>query len=298
MSGDESDPGAPVLVSVDGAVAVVTLNRPQVRNALSAAVVEELGQVVSSLDADPAVHAVVLTGADPAFCAGFDLRQLASELRGVMGGPPGEAGNTAGVGPGRAHGAPDGGAGPAGGAPDGGTVPTGYLGLLPPHATPIIGAVNGAAVTGGLELALGCDFLVASDRARFADTHARVGAMPGAGLTIRLPELIGIDRARLMSLTGDFIDARRAYEWGLVVEVVPHDRLLERAGELARAVASIPAANVAEIRWMYAEMATLRGQAAWRRENELARRWMAERFDQDRLARERRAIIQRGREGG
>ena len=159
----------------------------------------------------------------------------------------------------------------------------------------MIGAVNGAAVTGGLELALACDFLIASERARFADTHARVGAMPGAGLTIRLPELIGINRARQMSFTGDFIPPQRAYEWGLVNEVVPHDQLLPRAHEVAASVASIPPATIAELRRVYAEVGELVGIDAWQLESRLARQWMAERFDQSRLAAEREGIIERGR---
>src|SRR4029077_18688968 len=101
---------------------------------------------------------------------------------------------------------------------------------------PIIGAINGATFTGGLEIALGCDFLIASERARFADTHVRVGVMPGGGMTIRLPQLIGIDRARRMSLTGDYIDAETLRDWGLVVEVVTHGSLLPRAHELAATI--------------------------------------------------------------
>ena len=148
------------------------------------------------LDGRDDVHVMILTGADPAFCAGFDLRNLSTELRSVQ--------------------------------QDRQRQPVDHLGMLPVHDTPIIGAINGPAVTGGLELALACDFLIASERARFADTHARVGAMPGGGMTIRLPEVIGINRARQMSLTGDFVGAQLAYEWGLVNEVVPHDQLLAR----------------------------------------------------------------------
>ena len=160
---------------------------------------------------------------------------------------------------------------------------------MPVHQTPIIGAINGAAVTGGLELALGCDFLIASDRARFADTHARVGVMPGGGMTIRLPQLIGMDRARRMSF-----NAQTAYEWGLVVEVVPHDGLMDRARALASTIASLPAENVREFRRMY-EMGDPVGKDAWVAESRLAREWMARHFDQDRLAAERAAIIARGR---
>ena len=258
----------PVTVTVDHRVAVVTIDRPEVRNALSGDVLAALAGAVLDLDRDAQVGAVVLTGRDPAFCAGFDLRMLS-----------GSAGGTA----------PDGTPG------RGDQVPASQRGLLPEHRIPIVGAVNGPAVTGGLELALGCDFLVASERASFADTHARVGAMPGAGLTIRLPQLVGIDRARRMSLTGDFVDARLAYEWGLVTEVVPHDELLPRAGVLAAAIASVPADYVREVRRMYDEIGGLAGRAAWRREYVLARQWMDERFDRERLAAERTGIVERGR---
>jgi enoyl-CoA hydratase len=246
-----------------GATAVVTLNRPEARNALSAELVDALDDSITELDARDDVAAIILTGADPAFCAGFDLRSLATEIGSVR-----KKRMEADV---------------------------KHLGMLPEHQTPVIGAVNGAAVTGGLELALACDFLIASDRARFADTHARVGAMPGGGLTIRLPEVIGINRARQMSLTGDFVGAQQALEWGLVNEVVAHDELLARALAVAASIASIPRANIREIRRMYAEIGDLHGLDAYRRESRLSREWMADRFDQQRLAEERAAIIERGR---
>jgi enoyl-CoA hydratase len=209
------------------------------------------------------VAAVVLTGADPAFCAGFDLRALADEdvedRRGRL-----------------AH-------------------QSSFVGMLPPHDVPIVGAVNGPAVTGGLELALACDVLVASDRARFADTHARVGVVPGGGLTILLPRRIGPGRARLMSLTGDFVDAATALAWGLADEVVPHAGLLDRAGELARSMAEIPAATVAEVRRLYDAMAGRADRAAYAEEAAWSRRWMAEQFDPDRLGVQRESIMRRGR---
>ena len=249
-------------VDVDDQVAVVTLNRPEARNALNAELVALIDAAFVDLDGRPEIAAIILTGADPAFCAGFDLRQLSTELRSVQRQRQ--------------------------------RAPVAHLGLLPEHETPVIGAINGAAVTGGLELALACDLLVASERARFADTHARVGAMPGGGLTIRLPELIGSNRARQMSFTGDFVGAERAFDWGLVNEVVPHGQLLPRAREIAASIASIPADHVREIRRMYAAVAELSGRAAWQLESAMAREWMAARFDQSRLAAERRAIIERG----
>src|SRR5580698_7345222 len=198
-----------VQTDVADGVGVITLNRPEARNALSGEVTELLDAAIIELDARDDVGAMILTGADPAFCAGFDLRSLSTELRSVQ--------------QQRQRGA------------------LAHIGLMPEHDTPVIGAINGAAVTGGLELAMCCDFLIASERARFADTHARVGVVPGGGMTIRLPQLIGIDRARRMTFTGDFIDAETALAWGLVVEVVPHDSLLARAREMAATIAAIPA---------------------------------------------------------
>jgi enoyl-CoA hydratase len=207
---------------------------------------------------------MVLTGADPAFCAGMDLKSLATELRSVQ--------------KERQRG------------------PVRRSGMVPPHDTPIIGAINGPTVTGGLELAMCCDFLIASDRARFADTHARVGVMPGGGMTIRLPQLVGIDRARRMSLTGDYIDAETARDWGLVVEVVPHESLLARAREVAATIASIPAEYVRELRRGYDEIGAMTGPEAYRAETKWSRTWMEERFDQSRLTTEREKIVARGRE--
>ena len=189
-----------VLLDVTGHVATVTLNRPERRNALSSELLTSLRELLAEIDSRPDVRAVVLTGADPSFCAGLDLTEL------------GQPGSRLGS---RTHRNP-----------------------LPDLATPLIGAVNGAAVTGGLELALACDFLIASERATFADTHARMGIQPGWGLTVALPEAVGYRRAREMSATGNFIDASTALEWGLVNHVVPHSELLGFSRKLAADVAS------------------------------------------------------------
>jgi enoyl-CoA hydratase len=252
-----------VLAEVADQIGTITLNRPEARNAISGQLTRELDEAVTDLDGREDVACIVLTGADPAFCAGVDLKALASEPRQDQ--------------------------------VDRQSGPTAHFGFLPPHETPVIGAINGATVTGGLEIALNCDFLIASERARFADTHARVGAMPGAGLIVKLPQLIGVDRARRMSFTGDFIDAATALAWGLVAEVVVHEQLLERAREIAAGVASIPRDNVREIRRMYEAIGALSGEAAWQAESDWSRRWMQERFDQSRLATERETIMARGR---
>lgn len=223
-------------------VAIVTLNRPDARNAISPDLAEQLPACIRRADDDPSVRTIVLTGADPAFCAGFDLRDVGS-------------GKKKGTNP---H--------------------PGFWGALPPTRVPIIGAINGAAVTGGFEIALACDFLIASDRARFADTHAKVGMIPGWGLTVVLPRLIGAGRARRMSVTAEFIDAQRALEWGLVTEVVEHSRLLDRALEIAATIAANNGRAVSAIRDLYDEVAPLgHGDEAFAVENRRAREWAARR---------------------
>jgi enoyl-CoA hydratase len=239
----------------DHGVAVVTLNRPDRRNALSAALLSALRATVCELDASEDVRAIVLTGADPAFCAGLDLTEL---------GEPGSALGSAGSGP-----------------------------VLPPLSTMLIGAVNGAAVTGGLELALACDFLIASERARFADTHARVGIMPGWGLSYALPEAVGLRRARQMSATGNFVDARTALAWGLVNEVVPHAELLDVAVRLAADAASNDPAAVQAIFATYRSQVV--GEAAAGIEDAARGRWHTAGIDRAEVARRRQAVIERGR---
>ena len=137
---------------------------------------------------------------------------------------------------------------------------------MPSIGKPVIGAVNGVAVTGGFELALACDFLVASERARFADTHARIGVQPGWGLTVLLPQAVGIRRARELSLTGNFLDAETALAWGLVNHVVAHDELLPTARQLAADIASNDQVGARRILRTYAENEfSYRGEG-WRTE--------------------------------
>jgi len=196
-----------VVVDVDGAIATVTLNRPQAMNAMSAAMRRDLAAAMHGLEADQQVRVVILTGAgDRAFTAGLDLKELGT----------------------------DGLAAANASAPD--ENPVKAIELL---TKPCIGAINGVAITGGFEVVLACDVLIASDRARFADTHARVGIMPGWGLSQKLSRLIGPYRARELSLTGNFLDATTACQWGLVNRVVPADDLLPTARSLAADMATI-----------------------------------------------------------
>jgi enoyl-CoA hydratase len=206
----------PVRVDDHGAIRVITLDRPEARNALSLALLGALTEALDAADADDAVHVVVLTGTDPAFCAGLDLKEAANDPAFFEQFTSRDA-----------------------------------ISKVPTMDTPIIGAVNGATFTGGLELALGCDFLVASERAYFGDTHARVGVLPGGGLTARLPQAIGLRRALQMSFTSEIVDAHRAERIGLVNEVVPHEQLLPRALEVAEAVTVADPAIVRALKAMY-----------------------------------------------
>jgi len=264
-----------LLVEVEDGIAVVTLNRPQARNALNGALRAAIPRTMIELDQRDDVHAIVLTGADPAFCAGLDLKELGSGENAL-----GASGTGA-----------DGGERP----PKSTSAKPHRPGPFPTIDTLVIGAVNGVAITGGFELALACDFLVASERARFADTHARVGIMPGWGLTVLLPEAIGLRRAKEMSTTGNFIDAETALRWGLVNHVVPHDELLPFAKRLAADSITVP--RVAQHRMLqtYEEGARRDGAGRWALEAEVAKAWQGRGIDPAEIEARRKDVMARGR---
>ena len=238
-------------------VAVLTLNRPAKYNALSAALLTAADQRLAELAEQAGrgeLRALVLTGADPAFCAGLDLTEL-----------------------GRSD-----------------AFPRGALRLLFDFPVPVLGAINGVAVTGGLEVALACDFRIGSERARFADTHARVGVTPAWGLTARLPQAVGQSWARQMSFTGDFVDAATALRIGLLNEVVPHDDLLDRAVQLAVSITSTDAGTAGRVRGLYDISRDQDGAAALAAERELASAGLRVADPEDFGAR-RAAVFARGR---
>jgi enoyl-CoA hydratase len=246
-------------------VATITLNRPEARNALNSALLAALPEALAAADQDERVKAIVLTGADPAFCAGLDLKELGS--------------TAANLGSGQAD------------------ADTERLTSAPfPVMTkPVIGAVNGPAVTGGLEIALRCDFLVASEQARFADTHARVGIMPGWGLTVLLPQAIGLRRAKEMSLTGNYVGAAEALALGLVNHVVPHQELVPVAQALARDISSNDAEGVAELLASYKETALTTAAEGLLIEHRVSQSWQERHFDPAEIERRRNAVVARGR---
>ena len=251
MSSTEAEPV--LLVDTTDRVRTLTLNRPQARNALSSELRTRFYAALHEAEADEAVDVVILTGADPVFCAGLDLKEL---------------GNTTEL-------------------PD-------ISPKWPAMSTPVIGAINGAAVTGGLELALYCDVLIASENARFADTHARVGLLPTWGLSVRLPQKVGVGMARRMSLTGDYLSAEDALRAGLVTEVVAHDQLLPTARAVA---ASIVGNNQKAVRALLASYhridETQTGAGLWI-EAASAKQWMAVATGDD-IASSRAEVLERGR---
>ena len=194
-----------LLIETSDRITTLTMNRPEARNALSFELRSAMTAAFRKFSDDAGTGVIILTGTPPAFCAGLDLKELGGET----------AGRNAGADP---------------------MAPTQNFDLVKAMeacAAPIIGAINGVAVTGGFEVALGCDVLIASTEGRFADTHARVGIMPGWGLSQKLSRLIGVSRAKEMSLTGNFIAATQAAAWGLVNRVVEPEELLPACRALA-----------------------------------------------------------------
>ncbi|MEE9417652.1 MAG: enoyl-CoA hydratase [Acidimicrobiales bacterium] len=189
-----------LLVEYSNGVATVTLNRPDSLNALSSQLRQQLVITFRDLQADPGVRVIILTGAGRAFCAGVDLKEIGSSEQQSL----------------------------ANSNKDGDVISAiaGFEG-------PVIGAINGLAITGGFELTLACDLIIASTDARFADTHARVGLLPEWGLSQRLSRVIGVYRAKELSLTGNYLSSAQAEQWGLVNRVVEPAALLPTCNGLA-----------------------------------------------------------------
>ena len=209
-----------VSTELDGSVAVVTIANPPM-NALSAPLLEELEAEIDRLDADDDVRAVVLVGAgDRAFVAGADitefpsLRETAAEAQ--------ERGSARGI------------------------QKLGHR--MDAARTPFVAAIHGFCLGGGLELAMCCDIRVASDDAQLGQPEIKLGLIPGGGGTQRLPRLVGVGRAQYLNMTGDFIDAATAYDWGLVEKVVSRDELRETAFGIAQTIAARSPVSIAVLR--------------------------------------------------
>ena len=261
MPNTEATEEHPVRVEIDNGIGLVTMHRPEARNAINPAMRRAIRSSIALLEEDEQVAVIVLTGTDPAFCAGIDLKLLASAPSQALGG----GGQTGSVRP------------------------------FPPLTKPLIGAINGPAITGGFELALNCDFLIASTRAVFADTHARVGVMPGWGLTALLSDAVGRRRAREISLTGNFVTAQEALQWGLVNRVVAHEDLLPTVLRIAADVAGNDQVGVARMLGTYASQECAALSTMWDLESEGAAAFARATTPGADVAGRRQAIIDRGR---
>ena len=215
---DTTTTSAPVLTDVHDGVQTVTLNQPAKFNALSSAMLQNLGEVLRSVERDDSVRALVLTGAGSAFSSGADLTEFTF----------------------------------GDGAPDAGDVlRRRYSPLVTRlHAMekPVLAAINGVAAGAGLSLALACDLRFAAESARLTVAFVRIGLVPDAGLMYFLPRLIGPAKTLELSWTGDPIGAQEAYELGVVNKVLPDDQVLGHTQELAARLANGPRKTIALIK--------------------------------------------------
>lgn len=250
-----------LLVERNAGVVTLTLNRPEAMNALSRALRRALSQAFRMLAGDPEIGVVIVTGRGRAFSAGVDLKELASAepARGDRG------------------------------ASD--ELPA----AIAAFDRPLIGAVNGFAITGGFELALMCDLLVASPAARFSDTHARIGVVPGWGMSQRLARWIGIGRAKELSLTGNYLSADQALAWGLVNRVVPAEELIPTCVALAKDMLSCDAQVVREVKRLIDEGYSTTLAEGLRAEDTASREHM-KRMASGTIAARRGALQERGRD--
>jgi enoyl-CoA hydratase len=228
----------------DGAVAVVTIDNPPM-NALSAPLLEELEAEVERLDADDAVRAIVLKGAgERAFVAGADIKEFPSLREAVD--EAHEGGSARGI---------------------------QKLGARMDAArTPFVAAIHGFCLGGGLELAMCCDIRVAAEGAQLGQPEIKLGLIPGGGGTQRLPRLVGLGRALLLNMTGDFIDAQTAYDWRLVEKVVPREELLDTATGIAATIAARSPVSIGILRELARTTRDLPLEEGLRREAEGFRR--------------------------
>ncbi|HMF49435.1 MAG TPA: enoyl-CoA hydratase-related protein [Candidatus Saccharimonadales bacterium] len=196
-----------VTVEKDGAVGVVTLNRPQALNALSYGLVKDLSLAMQELDQDPEVRAIVVTGGEKVFAAGADIKEMADR------GPFDERIQER----------------------------LAYRDKINKITKPVIAAVTGYALGGGCELAMSCDIIIAAENARFGQPEVNLGIIPGSGGTQRLTHVLGKHRAMELVLTGDMLSASDAERLGLVNRVVPAELVLEEAKNVAKKIAAKPA---------------------------------------------------------
>lgn len=246
--------GTFVTTDHEGAVALVTIDNPPM-NALSAALLEELEAELDRLDADTETRAIILLGAgDRAFVAGADIKEFPA-LREAGGGEGGAARGLHAVGR-----------------------------RMDAAHTPFVAAIKGYCLGGGLELAMCCDVRICADDAQLGQPEIKLGLIPGGGGTQRLPRLVGLGRANLLNLGGEFIDAATAHTWGLVEQVVPRDELISVATAVAAGFASRSPHAVAVIRELARTTRDLSLEEGLRREADAFRRCLLSEDGQEGVA--------------
>lgn len=254
--------GDSLLVEIADRIATVTINRPRQLNALSRELRENLGIALECLQADDAVDVIILTGSgDKAFCVGVDLKEFEEAPM-----TPDEVGTDT-------------------------RVARAFAALTKPS----IAAINGYVVTGGFELILNCDLRVASANASFADTHVRVGVLPGWGGSQLLVRAVGPMRASYIGLTGNYVDAQMAKDWGLVLDVVPPDELMPYCRKLAQDILSADQGTMRDYRSLMREgvhRTVAEGLAA----ESLVGKVRLARFDAAEFKRTREQVMNRGQD--
>jgi enoyl-CoA hydratase len=246
------DPGPAhslLLTEQRGGVLLVTLNRPAKLNALNHALQVQLTATLKQAAQDRGVRCVILTGAGRGFCAGLDLSDVAGSLSstGMAGGTAEELNRS--------------------------RQERNVFAALEALPMPVVGAINGPAYTGGFELALACDLLIAAPEARFGDTHAALAIMPGAGLSQKLSRAIGMPRAMAVSLAGQPLGGADAYRAGLVSHLVPQPELLPLAWKLAQGIAALEPKFAADLKRLMKQGAALPLGAALALEQDAHRQW-------------------------
>ena len=206
-----------------GTAAWITLNRPDALNSISPQLIDQFNVALNDVEREPAIRSIVVTGAGRAFCTGGDLKAVSAiaasdELADAS------SAFLASI--------------------------SKLMSRLERMPLPVIGAINGMALAGGLELALCCDLIIAVEDARFGDVHARYGLLPGGGGSVRLPRRVGANRAKYLMFTAEQISARRMMEWGLVNEVVPPSELEACVARLAEALAEKSAVGLRRMKQM------------------------------------------------
>jgi len=248
-----------VLIDKQDGIATVTLNRPEKLNALNRELRKTFCQAMQELRDDPEVRVVIITGAGRAFCVGLDLRELGTAQGGIR---------------------------------DEGKVS--FISVIDDMEVPVIAAVNGFSITGGFELALACDLIIAAETAQFADTHARVGVMPGGGMSARLPRAVGVRKAKELSLTGNYLPAREAERMGLVNRVVPAGELMAVAREVATQIAGANQKIVRQMKQLYERTTRVSLQEALQVEQEAFSAFNRS-ADLGELGGARESVMERGR---